>query len=575
MKRLPKGLRPYALFLLLLLVLAASASYTTVTYLGYHPQLQHAQEALNIINLMLFALSLGFLFLAGALGLWGIRYAAEAESRRRVGILVDSMSYVTDGVVAIDRRARVIGSNPAARLLSAADTPDESMLPDLFPCVSERDVAVLMDKSRPQEVERTLRTEEGVRTLRFRSEPAEHFNQVLISDVTERKAHELRERQSAHLQLIGRIARGVSHDFNTILCAISGHAALLRSMCPDSENGVASLEAIEREAERGAALARHLVDLSRSGSGAEPTHRFAEHCRKAAELIQADLPSPCRVVTDIEGTFVAVPFAGRQVEQLVINLGHLAASRLADGCGIHLLAREPGATVPWNLSSSYAAILVVAAARNGRTPELGALQPAKDTLVEHGGVILSVLRGLVEEVGGRLDAFTGPDHRPAFRLCLPRHDRLQNRQADLAGLPEDLTSCMAEWSVLLGCPGSAQREELEWRMSALGITVELADDLVTVLAQVEDRQRSFAGILLEKDMIVDETEGTLRAILKLQPAAGLVLLDESPEWIPRALRDEVVYAASTSGPENILKALIRGREIAENRTIRSALARTN
>ncbi|MBX9699180.1 MAG: PAS domain S-box protein, partial [Acetobacteraceae bacterium] len=91
-----------------------------------------------------------------------------------------------------------------------------------------------------------------------------------LVDVTDRKRAEaaLREseermRQTQKLEALGQLAGGVAHDFNNVLQAVAGGAALIRRRAEDAE-GVRRLAGmIGESATRGAATCRRLLAFAR------------------------------------------------------------------------------------------------------------------------------------------------------------------------------------------------------------------------------------------------------------------------------------------------------------------------
>ncbi len=67
------------------------------------------------------------------------------------------------------------------------------------------------------------------------------------------------------LRLFGRFVGGVVHDFNNVFAAMHGAARLLRRRVTDT-SALDVVSHVERAAERGAALARQLLDFARSDS---------------------------------------------------------------------------------------------------------------------------------------------------------------------------------------------------------------------------------------------------------------------------------------------------------------------
>src|SRR5450830_531189 len=265
---LPKSAWRYAILIIILFAIVAVASMTIISYLQDQITEQAAAETIKQLSIAIWALTMGCMFLAGALGLWGIRSTTEIEGRRRIGRFVDTMDYLSDGLFAIDGKGHVRGSNPAARKLVPQALPVNKavMLREVFACLTEQDMHQLLDPLQPREMEKNCVYSHGLRTLRFRSQPSEGLMLILISDITAHHSQEIRKRQIAQLQIIGRLAAGVAHDFNNILCAISGHATLLQRFGMNPENLKRSLTVIAEETQKGVVLSRQLLELSRSGA---------------------------------------------------------------------------------------------------------------------------------------------------------------------------------------------------------------------------------------------------------------------------------------------------------------------
>ncbi|MDZ7686358.1 MAG: PAS domain S-box protein [Gammaproteobacteria bacterium] len=82
-------------------------------------------------------------------------------------------------------------------------------------------------------------------------------------DLTERKELEETLRQSQKLEAIGRIAGGISHDFNNVLTTIQGNAELLSMDLHHDSDAMESVMEIEKAALSAAELTRQLLAFSR------------------------------------------------------------------------------------------------------------------------------------------------------------------------------------------------------------------------------------------------------------------------------------------------------------------------
>jgi two-component system cell cycle sensor histidine kinase/response regulator CckA len=86
---------------------------------------------------------------------------------------------------------------------------------------------------------------------------------AITQDVTEAKRLENQFRQSQKMEAVGRLAGGVAHDFNNILCVIIGYSELsLHHLAPDHPMAKNALE-VKNAANRAASLTRHLLAFSR------------------------------------------------------------------------------------------------------------------------------------------------------------------------------------------------------------------------------------------------------------------------------------------------------------------------
>ena len=566
----PRGLWRYAILILLLLVLAAIASYLTISSFEdflvakvRKEPMENLRDAVEIITIPFLSLIMGFLFLSGALGVWAIRSTSQIEGRRRVGRFVDAMDYLSDGLVAVDREGRITGSNPAARELAGCEVKKHADLRELFPCLSPRDAQQLVHPSIAQEVECVARETDGLRAFRFRSQPSEDMNLILVSDVTGQRAEEMRNRQIARLQLIGRIARGVAHDFNNILSAVSGYASLVERQKSIDKASMESLKAIIHESQRGAVLASQLQDLSRTGVKGKPCDQLAEHVEKAAGLLRVGLAVDWEVVTDVQGEFSPVPVTDIQVEQILVNLGLLVADELPNPGFVHIRVRPPSGEPMFDVGDEFAAVVLLAA-YGSKTEAGGEFHPEAQTTATEAGVIQSVVRSVLEEVGGRLDSLVAIGGRHSYRVCLPLLVSSDGRMSAMAGIPEELKSYLSTWKVLLAGASWTGKGDFEQRLKDLGMDIHLAGDIVAALQHVE-ADRDLHAMIFEKKLLGDQADALLKAILKLRPSAGTVLLAEQPESVPESLKSDIVVESVGANPDTLIQALIKARELAGGR----------
>jgi nitrogen-specific signal transduction histidine kinase/FixJ family two-component response regulator len=86
---------------------------------------------------------------------------------------------------------------------------------------------------------------------------------VIIDDITEQLKIEAQLRQAQKMEVIGRMAAGIAHEFNNLLTVIQGDVGLLQSANPDQVDHRALLDQIMQASQRAATFTRQLLAFSR------------------------------------------------------------------------------------------------------------------------------------------------------------------------------------------------------------------------------------------------------------------------------------------------------------------------
>ncbi len=202
-----------------------------------------------------------------------LQATAEREAARRLEALV---RHASDGIILLDRDGRLLfASEPAERILGSRigaleGRTLEQQLPE-----SERvrwrnflddlrarpgtPASLSWRSPAPEGHDRLIETV-GVD---LRLEPAVRGIVINARDITERATLEERLRQAQKLEVVGRLAGGVAHDFNNVLTAILAGAELAQLELGPGNAAEPELEGIQGAAQRGAALTRRLLAFVR------------------------------------------------------------------------------------------------------------------------------------------------------------------------------------------------------------------------------------------------------------------------------------------------------------------------
>jgi CheY-like chemotaxis protein len=134
-------------------------------------------------------------------------------------------------------------------------------------------------------------------------------------------------RQAQRLEVAGRLAGGLAHDFNSLLTVITNNAAQLReSPGLDEQGRLAAMETLQA-GQRGVALIRHLLAFSRHKRAEPKIFSLNTLLEEWAPLLEHVLGEGCRITLELAREPTHVFADPAQVEQVLVNL--LASSRAA------------------------------------------------------------------------------------------------------------------------------------------------------------------------------------------------------------------------------------------------------
>jgi signal transduction histidine kinase/ActR/RegA family two-component response regulator len=273
-----------------------------------------------------------------------------------------------------------------------------------------------------------------------------------LQDVTQRRQaeEELRRleqqlRQAQRLEALGTMAGGIAHDFNNILGAMLGYGEMALRGVPTGTRLHRDLENIMIAGERGRSLVDRILAFSRSGVGERvAVHVEAVVC-EVLELLSPKLPADIRVELDLRAARAAMLGDPTQVHQLFMNLATNAVQAMASG-GVLRVSLEtlrlaaPRRVTTGELSPGAFLALKVIDSGVGIPPEI--LERIFDpffTTKEVGvgtGLGLSLVYGIVAELGGAIDVASTVGKGSAFIVYLPRAgDAVEERPGAETQLP--------------------------------------------------------------------------------------------------------------------------------------------
>jgi PAS domain S-box-containing protein len=374
------------------------------------------------------------------------------------------------------------------------------------------------------------------------------------------KAMERKLRQAQRLEAMGTLAGGIAHDFNNILGAILGYGEMALRDAPKGSRLRRDVGSIITAGERGRALVDRVLAFSRSGVGERVPVHVEKVVREALDLVSAKLPSEVTLHAELHAGRAAMLGDATQVHQVLMNLATNAIQAMPAGGTLRVsirkvrleAARAPtiGILEPGN----YLA-LEVADSGTGIAPEmLDRIFDPFFTTKEVGtgtGLGLSLVHGIVSEVGGAIDVASVPGKGSTFTVYLPRSgDAEDSPQREEVELPrgEGQRVLVVDDEEPLVKLATRTLEELGY--AAVGFTSSTA-----ALAAFRADPQRFDALITDERMPGMSGSALIREVRGIRDRIPIVLMSG---YVGGA----VASHAREAGAEEVLKKPLSARDLA-------------
>jgi PAS domain S-box-containing protein len=258
----------------------------------------------------------------------------------------------------------------------------------------------------------------------------------------EKERLEVQLRQAQKMEAMGTLAGGIAHDFNNILGAILGYGDLAQRAAP--EGGVIRryLDNVMQAGGRAKALVERILAFSRSGVGERGPVNVQAVIAETLALLAASLPPRVRLEQRLDAGDAAIVGDATQLHQVAMNLGTNALQAMDNGGVLSVTLDRADVTQGHSVSHGKLAIgayvrLCVSDTGSGIPPHaLGRMfDPFFTTkgVGEGTGLGLSLVHGIVADLGGAIDVRTAVGKGTAFTIWLPMIGEATVLPPELAG----------------------------------------------------------------------------------------------------------------------------------------------
>ncbi|HVW67969.1 MAG TPA: ATP-binding protein, partial [Steroidobacteraceae bacterium] len=246
--------------------------------------------------------------------------------------------------------------------------------------------------------------------------------------VLEREHLESQLRQSHKMEAIGTLAGGIAHDFNNILGAIIGYGELAQSSCEPGSDQKRYLDNVMQAAERAKTLVDRILGFSRSGLSERLPVNLQSVIEEALAMLAASLPAQIRLDKQLAAPNAAVIGDATRLHQVIMNLCTNAQQAMPEG-GVLTVRLEPatlsdsrpvarGTLIP----GKYLRLVVQDTGGGIAESVYERIFDPFFTTKSVGagtGLGLSLVHGIVADLGGAIDVVTQAGRGTRFEIWLP------------------------------------------------------------------------------------------------------------------------------------------------------------
>jgi PAS domain S-box-containing protein len=349
----------------------------------------------------------------------------------------------TDMVFMSDRAQELLGQQPGARLrhrrqwIALWDYDPEDVVH------VRRALADYLHGATPTfEVEYRMRDPSGAfrwyhdRGVALRDERGRPYRMAgSIEDVTDRKEAEAQRdrlegqlRQAQKLEAMGTLAGGVAHDFNNILSAILGYGDLAQKAAAEGTSLRRYIDAAMSAGMRAKSLVERILAFSRSGMGERVQVHVQSVVAEVLDIVEGALPAGVALERTLAAGDAAVLSDPTQLHQVVMNLCSNAVQAIEGAGRVSVSTETVALKEPWfvttcSLPPGDYVRLRVADTGTGIDPKIidrifDPFFTTKDVGVGT-GLGLSLVHGIVTDLGGGIDVQNRPGGGAAFSVYVP------------------------------------------------------------------------------------------------------------------------------------------------------------
>lgn len=255
----------------------------------------------------------------------------------------------------------------------------------------------------------------------------------VVIDITERRQLEAQLSQSQKMESVGRLAGGISHDFNNLLTVINGYCELILSDLPPDFAIAEQVEQIHRAGKRAAELTQQLLAFSRKQPAQPRLIDLNQLIAESKDLLQRLVGADVRLETKLPAGACDILADSGHIHQILMNLAVNARDAMPSGGELRIETQPVDAGINGmpevrlgdgrKITSGAYVLLTVSDTGTGMDEETQrhVFEPFFTTKPQGKGtgLGLATVYGIVKQNKGWIEIYSQPNLGTDFRIYLP------------------------------------------------------------------------------------------------------------------------------------------------------------